>query len=135
MDLDYNYINLIQLAGNILEILLLRVLLDPINRKGVGRKTKIAFCCSVQIIVVAIAVLHVGSFVYVLINSSENQLFLPNQNKTILLLWVEIQIMTVPIKILYYMFTSKTLLMNRKLKHENLNNPNIKEAICEGAGL
>ena len=46
-DLEYNYVNIVQLAGNVLEILLLRVLLDPINRKGVGRKTRIAFCCSV----------------------------------------------------------------------------------------
>lgn len=66
---------------------------------------------------------------------SEHQLFEANKNKTIMILWVEISIITVPIKILYYIYTTFALLKNRKLKKENLSNPEIKEAIQDGAGL
>ena len=52
-----------------------------------------------------IATLHVGGFVYVIINLDQNNLFSLDANKTIMLLWVEISILSVPIKILYYIYT------------------------------
>lgn len=86
-------------------------------------------------IVVLIATLHIGCFIFVLVQLKSNHLFVRDPSKTIILLWVQISIVTVPCKILYFLFTIKTLLMNRRMKQQNLNNPDIKEAICEGAGL
>ena len=85
--------------------------------------------------VILIATLHIGSFVYVLTQLDKNHLFSKDPNKTIMLLWVEISIVSVPIKIVYYIYTGQTLLMFKRKKRENLNNPDIKEAICEGVGL
>lgn len=62
-------------------------------------------------------------------------MFQTNSSKTIMLLWIQIQIITVPIKLLYYLYTVKILLINRQKKNDNLNNPDIKEAIKDGAGL
>lgn len=129
VDVRFNMINLIQMGGSLLETMLLRVLIDPSNRKDVSKNTRIIFCCSTQLILIVIAVAHVGSFVYVIVYLNEDKLFQKDANKTIMLLWVEISLITVPLKILYYIYTTYALIKNRKLKKENLNNPDIKEAI------
>ena len=82
-----------------------------------------------------IAILHIGCFIFVLFNIRRNGMFQTNRSKTIMLLWIQIQIITVPIKLLYYLYTVKILLINRQKKNDNLNNPDIKEAIKDGAGL
>ena len=65
----------------------------------------------------------------------ESKIFFTDDEKTILMMWVEVQIVSVPAKILYYLITVWTLMLNRRKKKENLNNPDIKEAIVEGTGL
>ena len=136
LDIKYNYINIAYMAGNVLQFLLIRVLLDPINgKKDIDLKKKTIFCISVQAVAAIILLINIVCFVFVMTKLDESKIFFTDDEKTILMMWVEVQIVSVPAKILYYLITVWTLMLNRRKKKENLNNPDIKEAIVEGTGL
>lgn len=124
------------MVGNLLQFQLMRYLLNPRNRsKEITHRSKQIFCMSVKTIVAIIVLINLFCFFFVVTQLDESKIFQRHPEKTILLMWVEIQMISVPASILYYLITVWQLVTNRKRKKDNLNNPDIKEAIIEGAGL
>lgn len=120
------------MVAHAFQILLLRVLLDPMNRRdGIAVRKKRIFCVSVQLFTTIIFLLFLSVFIYLIVNNEEINLFSKDSDKTTLLFWIEIQFWKTPIQLVYYMFTLYHLMLNRKEKKANLNIPQIKEVITD----
>lgn len=74
-DVKFNKVNITQMVVNLLQILLLRILLDPINRKNTEENIRKIFCISVNSFIALIAIMTITCFCFVLANWDEIELF------------------------------------------------------------